>query len=159
MGRLEIDNALIWQARLGQENAWDELMNAFIPIFTGMARKIARAPHENSERQDLIAEGLLVLVESVKEWDGINNFPGPLIRKTKGRMSKMYYALFQKGPTVPRTTLQRVAKVEKMISEGRSVREALELYNKPLSDQERISVETFTKAFNAKYTREVTEYE
>lgn len=157
--RLTIDTTLIWQARLGQEAAWDELTNTFLPVFKRMAKTIARDGHEHDERKDLVAEGLLALVEHVKEWDGVKDFSGSLIREAKGRMSKMYYLLFQKGPVVPRTTMQRIRKVEALIAAGVSMREALDEYNNSVNKSERITLETFIAAYNTRNTKEVTEYE
>lgn len=159
MKRLTIDTALIWQARLGQEKAWDELMNTFKPVFTRMAKTIARDSYEHHERQDLIAEGYLALVEYVRDWDGTKDFSGSLIREAKGRMSKMYYLLFQKGPVVPRTTMQRIRKVEALIAAGASMRDALEKYNSSVAKSERVTLETFIAAYNTRNTKEVTEYE
>lgn len=159
MKRLTINSTLIWQARLGQEQAWDTLMTTFKPVFTRMAKTIARDTHEHHERQDLIAEGYLALVEHVKNWDGTKDFSGSLIREAKGRMSKMYYLLFQKGPVVPRTTMQRIRKVEALIAAGASMRTALDEYNNSVRKSERITLETFIAAYNTRNTKEVTEYE
>lgn len=143
MGRLEVDSALVWQARLGMEPAWNKLVEDFGPVFRRMVYK-----YDMEERDDLLQEGYLALVESVKDWDGKKDFAGMVV-KTAGR--KMSVWVYEKNLIrIPERTYRRTMKIAAIAFEEKcSLAMAVQKFNANTNDKDRIQYETVVQTLVA----------
>lgn len=147
--RLDVDSTLIWQARLGMREAWEELAKTFKPAFERMAFKFANGRHQHHDREDLTAEGMLILVECVADWDG-GDFSGYTFSKARTKMARVAYETQRtNGPRIPQTTLQTYDKVMRLVEEGKKLGEALDAYNAGVRPKDRMSMATLIAAYNA----------
>lgn len=149
MARLEVDTTIIWKARIGDIESWDWLYAAFRPAFERMAYKFANGKYQQEDRKDLTAEGLLILVECIKDWkDG--DFAGYTFSKARTRMARVAYEQQRtNGPRIPQTTLQTYDKIMRLVDAGKNLGEALDDYNAGVRAKDRMSMKTLVAAYNA----------